>query len=97
MYVSMLLVYNKTGFIAIRNFTKRKPTEVGCAGYANPATRYLVSDLKRFPTIFWKPFIIFPIGYQPLLRQHLDVLRWRLVLGLLERQLPQQLVGVLLV
>jgi hypothetical protein len=75
MCMSMLLVYGKTGFIATRIFTKRKPTEVGYAGYANPATRYFVSDLKRFPTIFWKPFIIFPIGYQPLLQQHLNVLR----------------------
>ena len=61
-----------------------------------PATRYLVSDLKRLPMNFWKPFITSPIDYQPLLRQHLNVFRLRLMLGQLERQLPQQLVVVLL-
>jgi hypothetical protein len=44
---------------------KKSPERGFGAGYANPATRYFVSDLKRLPKKLRKPLITFPIGYQP--------------------------------
>jgi hypothetical protein len=44
-------------------------------GYENPATLYLVPDLNMLPKKLRKLEITSPIAYQPLLQQHLNVLR----------------------
>jgi len=63
---------------------KKEPYRALSTGYANPATRYFVSDLKRVKNQRLILIITFPTRNQLLLQQYSNVLQLHLMQDLQE-------------